>query len=242
MKLDLLSVNNPKTMKGENYGYLTAILHLAPSTLSGYNTCPMASKGCAFACLNTAGHGGMFRKGETTNVVQEARIRKTRMFYENRVEFMQLLVKDIRRVEKYAAKLNLLPAIRLNGTSDIVWESVPVMVDGIQYANIMLAFPHIMYYDYTKRTNRVNLPTNYHLTFSLSESNMEDAMKMLVGGINVAVVFRDTLPETYLGYPVYNADLHDLRFLDPKNGIAGLKAKGRAKKDTSGFVKETPTD
>ena len=52
---------------------MTFGLHLAPHTLSGYNVCPHASKGCAEACLNTAGRGRM-------NMVQDARIKKTIMF------------------------------------------------------------------------------------------------------------------------------------------------------------------
>ncbi len=64
----------------------------------------------------------MFRKGETTNMIQEARIRKTRMFFEQRDEFMAQLIKDIRLGIKQAAKLGLTPVFRLNGTSDLSWE------------------------------------------------------------------------------------------------------------------------
>jgi len=45
------------------------------------------------------------------------------------------------------------------------------------------------------------------------------------------------MPETYNGLPVFNGDESDLRFLDPQGVIVGLYAKGKAKKDTSGFVK-----
>jgi len=76
---------------------------------------------------------------------------------------------------------------------------------------------------------------NYHLTFSQADGNIEDVIKAKEAGMNIATVFR-TVPESHLGRTVVNGDETDLRFLDPKNVIVGLKAKGKAKKDTSGFV------
>ncbi len=231
--MKLLTLGNTKTIKGQKMGYMTFILHLAPSDLSGYNTCPMASEGCRSACLNTAGRGGMFKKGETTNAIQKARIRKTKMFFENRNEFMIQLLDDIRAGIRKAEREGFIPVFRLNGTSDIRWENVEV--NG--FPNIMSIFPNIQFYDYTKLSNRRNLPANYHLTFSRSESNEQDIPFLLPNHLlyNVAVVF-DVLPETYKGIPVVNGDDTDLRFLDPKGVIVGLKAKGKAKKDNSGFT------
>ena len=117
--MNLLSVGNPKTLKGMKSGYNTYILHLAPASLSGHNVCPKATPGCIAACLNTAGRGGMFKKGENTNTIQKARIRKTQLFYDNRDLFMELLVKDINLAIKQSARMGLTPVIRLNGTSDI---------------------------------------------------------------------------------------------------------------------------
>jgi len=118
----LLSTANPKIQKGTERGYLSFILHLAPSTLSGHNTCPKATKGCIAACLNTAGRGGMFKRGETTNVIQKARIRKTNYFYDDRAGFMFDLMQDIKKGIRLANKLGLEPVFRLNGTSDLSWE------------------------------------------------------------------------------------------------------------------------
>lgn len=241
--MKLLTVGNPKLVKGQKQGYLSFVLHLAPSTLSGYNVCPMASAGCAAACLNTAGRGGIFKKGESTNNIQKARIRRTVMFFEQRDAFMATLVNDIKLGIKQAEKLNLVPVFRLNGTSDIRWETVEVTIGGITYNNVMGLFPTVQFYDYTKLNNRRNLPANYHLTFSRSESNDAD-VNMVINGIegirtssdiNIAVVF-DKLPATFLGRPVINGDETDLRFLDPRRVIVGLKAKGKAKKDNSGFT------
>lgn len=228
----LLSTANPKIQKGTERGYLSFILHLAPSTVSGYNTCPKATEGCRAACLNTAGRGGMFRKGETTNVIQQARIRKTRRFFEDRAGFMEDLMEDIQRAVNYARRKGLVPVFRLNGTSDIAWEKVPVYAAGHEIApNIFKLFPMLQFYDYTKMLNRkVNDIKNYHLTFSRADGNDRDCFRALEQGMNVAVVY-DRIPEG-----LYSADDTDLRFLDPKVGYIGLRAKGRAKKDTSGFV------
>lgn len=242
--MKLLTVGNTKTLKGEAAGYKTFILHLAPASLSGYNTCPAASSGCMAACLNTAGRGRFTR-------TQEARIRRTKMFFEHRDAFMATLVKDIADGIRMAKREGLIPVFRLNGTSDIRWETVPVFtsvtykgVTTIYNApNVMIAFPDIQFYDYTKLTNRRNIPANYHLTFSRSESNEDQIQLMALAGLlsmNVAVVFnvkpKDQLPKTYLSLPVVSGDNTDLRFLDPCGSVIGLTAKGLGKKDMSGFV------
>jgi len=240
--MKLLSVGNPKTLKGMTQGYMTYILHLAPATLSGHNTCPKATAGCIAACLNTAGRGGMFKKGENTNVIQKARIRKTVFFYEERAGFFEWLVADIKLAIKQAAKQGLVPVFRLNGTSDISWEKYTVEVDGVTYINIFAAFPNVQFYDYTKVLGRkVNNIANYHLTFSAADGNDADVMSAMTQGYNIAVVFGikkgSAMPETYKFMPVFNGDESDLRFLDPANSVVGLYAKGKAKKDISGFVK-----
>lgn len=227
----LLSTANPKTQKGVKLGYLTFVLHLAPANVSGYETCPKRTAGCTAACLNTAGRGGMFKKGMTTNSVQEARKRKTRLFFEDRAEFMRLLAADIRQAVKYAQRRGLTPVFRLNATSDLAWEKYTVEDD----KNVFELFPDVQFYDYTKILGRkVSKYKNYHLTFSAADGNDADVARAVAAGMNVAVVF-DQLPLTWLGLPVFSADETDLRFLDPV-GIAGLKAKGRARKDTTGFV------
>ena len=240
--MKLLSVGNPKVLKGMSQGYMTYILHLAPANLSGYETCAKRTAGCTAACLNTAGRGGMFKKGEFTNVIQKARIRKTKMFFENRVEFMAMLVKDIELAIKQAGKIDMIPVFRLNGTSDIAFEKYEVVRDGVMYRNIFNAFPDIQFYDYTKILGRKTVAyENYNLTFSAADGNDVDVANAIAQGYNIATVFgiKKTLPmpETYMGIPVFNGDESDLRFLDPKGVVVGLYAKGKAKKDTTGFVK-----
>jgi hypothetical protein len=240
--MKLLSTGNPKVLKGMSQGYNTYILHLAPADLSGYETCAKRTAGCTAACLNLAGRGGMFKRGENTNVIQQARIRKTKMFFENRVEFMTTLVKDIELAIKQSKKMELVPVFRLNGTSDLAWEKYEVVRNGQLFRNIFTAFPEVQFYDYTKILGRKTKEySNYQLTFSAADGNDSDVLKALNEGLNVAVVFgiKKTLPMPvdYLSRPVFNGDESDLRFLDPKGVIVGLYAKGKAKKDTTGFVK-----
>ena len=217
----LLSTANPKIQKGTKLGYLSFILHLAPSTLSGKNTCPKATAGCAAACLNTAGRGGMFKKGENTNAIQKARIRKTVQYFFARDEFLADLEADIRKGIKFAEKQGLTPVFRLNGTSDL----------SVEKWGIIEKFPQVQFYDYTKVLGRkVSHLPNYHLTFSKADGNDADVAEALMQGMSVVAVY-DEIPA---GVP--SADETDLRFLDPKGIMLGLKAKGRAKKDYSGFV------
>ena len=238
--MKLLSVGNPKTLKGMSDGYMTYILHLAPANLSGYEVCAKRTAGCTDACLNTAGRGGMFKRGETTNVIQQARIRKTKLFFQHRQQFMELLVADINKAIKQSAKLGLIPVFRLNGTSDIAWEKYGI--DSKNGLNIFQIFPDVQFYDYTKILGRkFQSNANYHLTFSAADGNDADVYAAIQQGYNIATVFGIKkslpLPETYMGLPVFNGDESDLRFLDPKNVIVGLYAKGKAKQDMSGFVK-----
>lgn len=232
---NILTYGNTKTAKGEASGYLTGILHLAPGDISGTQVCPMASAGCLAACLNTAGRG-RFDK------IQQARIAKTRWLFDSPSSFMQALVWSIAATVRKANREGLTPTIRLNGTSDLPWEKFKCERDGVQYRNVMEAFPDVQFYDYTKIAKRAikwaqgGMPANYHLTFSASESNDTAVSQVAAAGGNVAVVF-DGMPDQYAGAPVVDGDASDLRFLDPTGVVVGLKAKGDAKRDTSGFVK-----
>lgn len=227
MSYKLLGINtDAKTAKGTKFGFLTGILYLAPAKESGWEVCPSRSEGCTSACLFTAGRGAF------TNV-RNARINKTQLLFNNRTQFLKQLREDIVTLIKQANKKGMKPCVRLNGTSDLGWEGIA--------KDIMNEFPDVQFYDYTKVLTRMKrfcngkFPKNYHLTFSRSESNWEDCVEVLKLGGNVAAVF-DKLPDNYIGYTVTNGDESDLRFLDGNNVIVGLKAKGQAKKDESGFV------
>lgn len=244
----LLNIDaNPKTIKGRPLGYMTAVLYLAPWKASGLNVCPMAElAGCHVGCLNTAGRGGIAKATFDTpagplpdNAVQRARIRKTRWYADDRAGFMAALVLELERFVRKAERKGLIPAVRLNGTSDIRWEHEGCVRAGKAYANLMAAFPTLQFYDYTKISNRrIAGIDNYHLSFSYSSraAYLPHVAKAMAAGLNPVVVFRKDLPATFLGRPVVDGDASDLRFLDPAGVVVGLKAKGSAKHDTSGFV------
>ena len=223
---NLLSVNaDYKTSKGLKKGYLTGILYMMPDK----RTCPSASKGCLKACLQSAGRGSFSN-------VKAARKAKKDLFYNDREYFLESLVWSIEKVVRKAKRENLTPVIRLNGTSDIDYENIIVKDN----KNIFELFSGVQFYDYTARDERFAALRgdfkNYHLTFSRKEDNENRALKVIeILKTNVAVVF-DSIPEKYKGFTVINGDETDLRFLDDKNVIVGLTAKGKAKKDNSGFV------
>jgi hypothetical protein len=236
MKMKLLTESNQKIRKGEKLGFFTVGLHLAPAKLAGLdiNLCLWASNGCEASCLNSAGHGAF-------STVQASRVRKTHFFWFARFQFLRQLIVEIESAKRKAARKSLTLAVRLNLTSDVMWETIEDEFG----KTIFNHFPGVIFYDYTKGRVRMEnflsgkFPRNYSLTFSRSESNERDVEKITLKGGNVAVVFRGKLPEFYHGKQVVNGDQSDARFLDDRGVVVGLVQKGKAKKDTSGFVVST---
>jgi len=232
MSYKLLTTNNPKTIKGfKKYNnILTAIMHLRPVSTK---ICPFQDiASCKTACLNTAGRGGIFKKGENTNRIQDARQRRTDMYLNHYDYFMELLHTEITKFCNYCYNKGKKPAVRLNGTSDIQWEH-KLYKD----KNMFEHFPDVQFYDYTKiPTRKVSQYKNYHLTWSYSEANPKYTAWYDKIAYNIAVVFNGAFPIYFKGREVVNGDESDLRFLDKDNVIVGLKAKGKARHDMSGFV------
>ena len=236
----LLSISSDaKTSKGEKAGYLTGILYLAPGTLAGVgNMCVHASHGCALSCLWAAGRAAMFK------AINKSRVMKTRFLHDERDAFIALLLKDVAKLVRKANRLGLTPALRLNGTSDLPVENL--------FRKVFETYPTLTVYDYTKSIKRAlawgkgDMPKNYHLTFSLSETNRAQAALALRAGVNVAAVANgfqvgEQIPFEGLNVETVDGDKSDLRFLDlPSFNGQGrfvlLKAKGPAKKDKTGFV------
>ena len=212
MRTKLLSYENAKARKSIKYGYLNFILYLAPHTLSGWNVCAGSSPECREDCLFGSGFGRFPQ-------VKRSRINKTKRYFVDREKFIDDLRQDILKAIKYCKSENLIPAIRLDGTSDLFLAKH--FVDLYKYAN---------FYDYTKVYNRfdkiVDLK-NYNLTYSYSGRNKSDCLKALSSGKNVAVPFKNCLPKQLWNYPVIDGDKHDLRFLDPEGVIVGLTPKGQ---------------
>lgn len=224
--------NNAKTLKSDAGGeYLTAIMYMRPTR----EVCPMSQTAqCEEGCLNTAGRGAM-------NTIQAARQRKTEAFLSNPVAFVDVLQDDVAKARRKAQRKGVPLAVRLNGTSDIPWENYR----GSNGMTLMEMHPDVQFYDYTKLPTR-KVPSNYHLTVSYSGANPKYAAKVLNGkhGHNIAVVWRrkEDIPMFWNGMRVIDGDRDDLRFLDGENVVVALYAKGRAKKDTSGFVLDGEQD
>ena len=223
-----------KTTKGNGDKYETAIMYMQPWKSAGINVCANAEiAGCIDGCLFTAGRGAFSN-------VQQSRAKKTAWFAADRDGFMAQLIVDVTKFIKYCLKQSVTPVIRLNGTSDIRWERIPIG----EYASIFDMFPDVQWYDYTKIANRkCDDISNYHLTFSYSAANPLYAKQVKIAmdkGLNMAVVWRSVsvIPDNFMGRNVVSGDADDLRFLDPKGVMVSLYAKGRAKKDTSGFVQD----
>ena len=233
------STDSAKAIKADKYGWLNAINYMAPHDTAGVgNLCPNASEGCKALCLGMySGQAAMVSDLENgTNAVRESRIAKSQYFMNERQAFMGEMAHHIKAMIRKADRENKKLAVRPNGSSDIAFE----YIKGYNGQTLPEQFPHVQFVDYTKNLRRMlnpNRPSNYHLTFSLSESNMHEAIHVLANRKNVAVVFGDGLPDTFMGHRVIDGTEHDLRHLDPQPVIVGLDPKGKkAKADTSGFV------
>ena len=220
---------NSKTAKNS---IKTFILYLAPHNLNnkGLTLCKDASNGCIASCLYSAG------RGKFSNV-QSSRINKANYFVTDKKVFLTQLLKEIKKEIKKASDKDEKIAFRLNGTSDI--DFLYLLNKNLDFDIELLNYDKVYFYDYTKsiaRAKRYQNFRNYTLTFSKSETNHKEVKEALNLGINVAAVFKDNLPQKYKGVKVIDGDFSDLEMIKHKNIILGLKAKGDAKKDTTGFV------
>lgn len=243
---NFFSTDSPKAIKSRKYGYLNAINYMAPADTAGVgNLCPHASAGCKALCLGWfSGQAGIAKDGQLNNA-RRSRIAKAKLFMSDRNQFVHEMVWGIERAQRKAAKDGLKLCIRLNGATDIGWEGIKLA----EYS-VFHHFPHVQFVDYTKNLKRMlafcegKMPSNYHLTFSRSETNEDECYKVLQAGGNVAVVMSEEFKADrlqwaiYKGRPIIDGDLSDLRHLDPNFGVwVALSPKGRkAAADTSGFV------
>ena len=228
---------NYKIKKNLKKGFYTYSLALAHSDISGYNVCPMANRiqmsenankksTCSSVCVGYNGFAQRFPK------VMEARVRKTKMFYEDRQTFLDLLESEIAKGINKAEKLGFKATFRLNAYSDIRWEKY----------GILDKFKDITFYDYTKLPNR-KVPSNYQLTYS-HYGNWNATFDALMNDMNVAMVF-DKIPQEYYNsklhylFEVLNGDETDLRIderdSNGNNCIIGLKFKGSKKELEQGI-------
>ena len=218
---------NVKLDKSNAYG-----LSLSPASTAGWNVCRASSAGCRAVCLATSGKGGL-------ESVQDGRRWKVALLAAVPALFVRALADELRRTQRrrpvdcLGRRTGPLVPVRLNVLSDLDWPRIaPELFD----------LPGNRFYDYTKRTGR-RVPANYHLTMSANERHADEDLAALAGtyGTNVAVVFDTTrghaLPATYAGVRVVDGDLSDSRWSDEVGVIVGLRAKGAAIGDRSGFVR-----
>jgi hypothetical protein len=222
----LLSQANHKQVKGA--GFLSVGLTLTPRATgrAGCSLCPFASPGCAASCF-----ADYDRLAWPKN--KRVAVARTRLLAQDPERFLALLVADLARERVRAERLSIPLVCRLNVVSDVPFER--------EFPTLFSQFPNVRFMDYTKDVRRLlnpARPRHYHLTFSRSERNESDCLRVLEAGGNVAVVFHKTpFPRSFWGYPVIDGDGNDLRFLDPSPCIVGLKAKGKgARQDRTGFV------
>lgn len=218
------SVNlTTKHAKAYDYDELTYSLYLAPAKMSGYEVCPKRNEECTSLCLNES---GMNRIDVKENRINESRIKKTKLFFEEREFFVNWLIDEISITKKKAENLGYKFSVRLNNTSDISPELFYTTIDG-KKKNLLEIFPDVQFYDYTKVYNRIKLTkkySNYDLTFSFSGYNFEECIESLNNDVRVAVVFKK-VPEKFWGYDVIDGDKYDMRYKDSTNVIVGLKFK-----------------
>jgi hypothetical protein len=228
--------NGSKHMKAFKYNELVYTIYLAPADSSGYEVCAGRTAECTTLCLNDSGHN---RMDEKRGVIDNSRIRKTQMFFENHEFFTRWVIRDIKAGITKAKLAGMTFSVRINNTSDISPELFWIKENGIK-KNILELFPDIQFYDYTKVMGRLRLMNkydNYDLTYSYNGSNMETCIQLLKAGIKVAMVF-EKVPTEFMGFKVINGDLYDMRYKDEPGVIVGLKFKKvRTKPDeTNTFV------
>ena len=205
-------------------GTMTYCLYLAPADMSGYNVCPN-SQYCKQFCLNGSGQNKCdeLSRGVEGSLINRSRIKKTKMFYEDRSTFMRLLIHELNKYRNRAKRMGMEFSVRLNGTSDL---SPILFKDPETGKNILELFPDVQFYDYTKVPSRIKLMqqySNYDLTLSYNGYNWDDCEKFLNEGGKVAVVFFDEkMPKNYKGFPIVDGNGYDMRYLDPAKHIIGL--------------------
>ena len=219
--------SNYKTAKNE---IKTFILYMAPYTQNsfGKNLCPKATEGCANSCLFSAGRGAF-------NSVKNSRIAKADYFISDKFNFLNQLADEITKEYKKAQKNNYKVAFRLNGTTDIDFIKLLRTNVGLDVETLK---ENAIFYDYTKVLGYIKnnySKENVFYTFSRSGENDGEIKEALKLGANVSIVFNET-PKTWEGFDIIDGDKADDLMINLRGQLIGLRAKGKAKKDTSNFV------
>lgn len=227
---NLLSLGSTNSKTAKN-SLDTFILYLSPFNQNsfGINVCPKASPGCVASCLFSAG------RGRFSNVIN-ARTNKTDFLLSDKLGFLTMLKNELVKINNKAIKESKKIAIRLNGTSDL--DFVGMVKNKLNFD--LLSLENLLFYDYTKiygKALKYKDSKNYFVTLSLAENSNLNEIKMALNlGINVSAVFKNNIPDQLLGFPVIDGDKTDIEMIFNTGVILGLKAKGKAKKDKTGFA------
>jgi hypothetical protein len=217
--------NGAKHKKAYKYNELVYTIYFAPAMCSGYEACPGRTPECTAACLNLSGHN---RMDIHKNMINNSRVKKTKLFFEEREFTVRWIIQEIASAKWKAKNEGRRFSVRLNNTSDISPEEFYVINRSGQKRNLLQLFPDVQFYDYTKVASRIELIEKYHnydITYSFNGYNEDLCKGMLRRNVRVAVVFNGTLPKMHMGYPVINADLYDMRYIDRTDVIVGLHYK-----------------
>lgn len=227
---NLLSLGSTNSKTAKN-SLDTFILYLSPFNQNsfGINVCPKASPGCIASCLFSAG------RGRFSNVIN-ARTNKTDFLLSDKLGFLTMLKNELVKINNKAIKESKKIAIRLNGTSDL--DFVGMVKNKLNFD--LLSLENLLFYDYTKiygKALKYKDSKNYFVTLSMAENSNLNEIKMALNlGINVSAVFKNNIPDQLLGFPVIDGDKTDIEMIFNTGVILGLKAKGKAKKDKTGFA------
>lgn len=237
--------SSTKVEKGEALGWRTFVSYLPP----GGALCPWVTVGCRSVCLGRNA-GRMVMKGPRAAQDRRARQLQALLHVGGVAAAARAYVEDLPKVVSSGQRA--YTAVRVNGSSDL-----PLLADAVAAELVARRFAGRIY-DYTKSLRAALAyakgATQVHRTFSLNESNADEARQALAAGVNVAAVVEGGIASVEaarlalaLGATgMLDGDAHDLRFLDPDErpsaGGAGvgwlvvLAPKGRARRDATGFV------
>lgn len=238
--LGKVDISSKLAKNGKVNKQYTYCIYLAPAHESGYNACAYSTPECQLGCLATSGRAKVEILSGISRI-SSARIKKTKLLFENRDLFMHILHLEMQSYQRKAAKDGYGFSARLNGTSDIDWATIKY---GENQLNVFKQFPDVQFYDYTKDPSKVlNIVPNYQLTFSYSGRNEKVALLLLNRGFNIAVVFdvkkKQSLPKTFRGFEVIDGDLSDFRPEDKKGVVLGLRFKSIANKQNDREIRNS---
>lgn len=223
--------------------------------------CPFASPGCLDGCLVTSGNGryesvqnGRLRKTLVYLLdPAEFMLRAAKDAAKIAAKALELGLSLAFRFDGTSDEVTAFILDNYQTWRDLVAVELAKLAKRLKVAleTLLSLFDAAQYYSYTKRPRaswRRRLMEHFgrlHITYSFHEGPKatDHAREYLAHGHGVAVVMdkatksRALALGAWLNAPVIDGDEHDARHLGPNAGhVVALLAKGKARKDTTGFV------